>query len=47
MGDYKERSGEWKELTMDASVASIPPLTETVDAMLEAMDCPLEGSGSD
>ncbi len=41
MGDYKERSGEWKELTMDASIESIPPLTETVDAMLEAMDCPM------
>ena len=42
MGEYKELAGEWKELTMDAVIENVTPLTEAVDGMLEAMDCPMK-----
>ena len=42
MGAYKELSGEWKELTMDAVISNVEVLTEIVDAMLESMDCPMK-----
>lgn len=42
MGEYRERAGEWKELTMDAVIENVTPLTETVDEMLESMDCPMK-----
>lgn len=42
MGEYKELAGEWKELTMDALIENVVPLTEVVDGMLESMDCPMK-----
>ena len=42
MGEYKELAGEWKELTMDAVIENVTPLTEAVDGMLESMDCPMK-----
>ncbi|MDE7245992.1 MAG: ATP-binding protein [Oscillospiraceae bacterium] len=42
MGEYKELSGEWKELTLDAVIDNVEPLTEIVDDMLESMDCPMK-----
>ena len=42
MGEYKELAGEWKELTMDAVIENVTPLTEAVDGMLEARGCPMK-----
>ena len=41
MGEYREAAGEWRELTMDAVIENVTSLTETVDGMLESMDCPM------
>lgn len=42
MGEYRELVGEWRELTMDAVIENVTPLTEAVDGMLESMDCPMK-----